>query len=179
VRSADRDRDHQEALRRSRLHYARDINDQRTLAAEGADPIRRGRHWGLLAVAVVVLAVLALVGRRDLEVPIEPDCGRPAIAVASSQVTAGAALRFRLTGADDTRYVVILDGDPVRGGGDPFGYTATPAGPALELQQCLSPTLVVAAPAGNGPHRLALLEVGPDGEAVEVTAVTVTVVGGR
>ena len=35
------------------------------------------------------------------------------IAVASSQVTAGQTLRFRLTGPDDTDYVVTLDGVPV------------------------------------------------------------------
>ena len=179
VRSADRDREHQEALRRSRLHYARDINDERTLAAAGAHPTRRGSHWGLLAAVVVVAAVLALAGRRDLEVPIEADCDDPAIAVATSQVIAGTPLRFRLTGSDDTRYVVTLDGDPVRGGGNAFGYTSTPAGPALELQQCLSPTLVIAAPAGNGPHELAVLAVGDDGAASEVSSVTVTVTGGR
>jgi hypothetical protein len=179
VRAGDRDREHREALRRSRLHYARDINDQRTLAAAGEAPIRRGKHWTLLVVAVLVAVVLALAGRRDTEVPIEADCANPAIAVSSGQVTAGNALRYRLTGADDTRYVVTLDGEPVGGGGNAFGYVSTPAGPALELQQCLSPTLVLAAPAGNGPHELALLEVADDGTVTEVAAVTVTVTGGR
>jgi hypothetical protein len=165
-------------MRRSRLHYARDINDQRTLAAAGEEPIRRGKHWTLLAVAVLVAVVLALAGRRDTEVALEADCANPAIAVSSSQVVAGNPVRYRLTGADDTRYVVTLDGEPVDGG-NAFDYVSTPAGPALELQQCLSPTLVLAAPAGNGPHELALLEVAADGSATEVAAVTVTVTGGR
>jgi hypothetical protein len=180
VRAADRDRELKEALRRSRVHLARDINDERTLATAGQAPIRRGNHWTLLAVAVVVAAVLALTAGRDKDVPINADCAHPAIAVASSQVTAGNALRFRLTGADDTRYVVTLDGEPVRGdAGSTVGYTTTPAGPALELQQCLSPTLLVAAPAGNGPHELALLQVADDGATTRVAAVTVTVTGGR
>lgn len=180
MRGADRDRELKEALRRSRVHLARDINDERALATAGEAPIRRGNHWTLLAVAVVVAAVLALTAGREKDVPITADCAHPAIAVASSQVTAGNALRFRLTGADDTRYVVTLDGEPVRGdAGSTVGYTTTPAGPALELQQCLSPPLLVAAPARNGPHELALLQVAEDGAATRVAAVTVTVTGGR
>ena len=111
--------------------------------------------------AVVVLAVLGFVGSRGgEEVPITADCTTPAIAVASSEVTAGQALRYRLTGPDDTDYVVTLDGAPVRGdAGSTVSYTPTAAGPALQLQQCLSPTLLLAAPAGDGPHQLAMLRV--------------------
>ena len=43
----------------------------------------------------------------------------------------------------------------------------------------ISPTLVIAAPAGDGPHELALLQLADDGTASEVTAVTVTVIGTR
>ena len=90
--------------------------------------------------------------------PITADCDTAAIAVASSEVTAGQALRYRLTGPDDTDYVVTLDGAPVRGdAGSTVSYTETAAGPALQLQQCLSPTLLLAAPAGDGPHELAML----------------------
>ncbi|MGY1601260.1 hypothetical protein [Geodermatophilus sp. SYSU D00815] len=170
------------ANRRHRLRMARDINDTRTLADPdaGSGGPRRGRHWLVLAVAAAVMAVLALVARGQDDVPVTADCTTPAIAVASSSVPAGSALRFRLTGPDDTSYVVTLDGEPVRGdAGSVVGYTETPAGPALELRQCLSPTLVIAAPAGDGPHELALLEVAADGTAREVTAVTVTVTGTR
>ena len=41
------------------------------------------------------------------------------------------------------------------------------------------PAPVLAAPAGDGPHRMALLEVGEDGAATEVDAVTITVTGTR
>jgi hypothetical protein len=58
-------------------------------------------------------------------------------------------------------------------------YTQTPAGPALELDQCVSPTLVVAAPAGDGPHELALLQLADDGTTQQVAAVTLTVSGTR
>ena len=164
--------------RRTRLHYARDVNDQRALA-DDTPPIRRGRNWTWFVVAAVVMAVLGFAGSRGAEeVPLTADCATPAIAVASSEVTAGEALRFRLTGPDDTDYVVTLDGSPVRGdAGSTVPYTQTAAGPALRLQQCLSPTLLLAAPAGDGPHQLALLRLAADGTTSEVAATTLTVSG--
>ena len=167
--------------RRTRLHYARDINDERTLA-DDRSPIRKGRHWGWLAAAVLALVVLAVTrgGGGDDDVPLTASCSTPAIAVESSVVTAGDPLRFRLTGPDDASYVVAVDGTPVRGdAGSTVSYTETPAGPALRLQQCLSPTLVVAAPAGDGAHELALLQVAADGTTRQVADTTVTVEGTR
>jgi hypothetical protein len=76
--------------------------------------------------------------------------------------------------------VVTLDGAPVRGNaGSTVSYTTTAAGPALQLQQCVSPTLLLAAPAGDGPHRLAVLAVGADGSTTPAAEVTVTVSGTR
>ena len=170
------------ANRRHRQRIARDINDVRALNdPDGGGPrARRGRHWLLLAITAAVLGVLALVGGGGKDVPLTADCTTPGIAVASSRVVAGDALGYRLTGPDDTRYVVTMDGAPVRGdAGGTVTYTQTPAGPALELQQCLSPTLTIAAPAGNGPHELAVLEVADDGTAREVRSVTITVTGTR
>jgi len=166
--------------RRTRMHYARDVNDQRALA-DDRPTIRRGRNWTWLVVTVVVMAVLGFAGRRGgQDVPITADCVTPAIAVASSQVTAGQALRYRLTGPDDTAYVVTLDGVPVRGdAGSTVSYTATPAGPSLQLAQCLSPSLLLAAPAGDGPRELALLRLADDGSTRQVAAVTVRVRGTR
>ncbi len=164
--------------RRFREHIARDINDERTLASGGEAPIRRSNHWLWLAVAVVVAAVLLLVNRGGTEVPLTADCAHPRIALGEGQVAAGNPLHFRITGPDHTKFVVTMDGAPVQGdAGSLVQYTQTPAGPALELQQCLSPTLVVAAPAGNGAHELGLLQLAADGSATQVQAVTVTVVG--
>jgi hypothetical protein len=167
--------------RRTRLHYARDVNDQRALAADDRPTIRRGRNWTWLAVAVVVMAVLGFAGSRGAEeVPITAQCDDARIAVGSSEVTAGEPMRFRLTGADDTDYVVTLDGQPVRGdAGSTVSYAQTPAGPALQLQQCLSPTLVLATPAGDGPHTLAMLRIADDGSAELAASTTFTVSGTR
>jgi hypothetical protein len=168
-----------EANRRSRLHLARDINDERTLAGEVAAPIRRGRHWIWFTGAAVALGVLAIVGGRgSTDVPVTPSCQTPAIALGSGRVTAGDPLAYRVTGPDDARYVVTLDGQPVRGdAGSLISYTQTDAGPAFRLQECLSPTLRIAAPAGNGPHRLAVLQVAADGRARQVADTTVTITG--
>src|SRR3954454_19235434 len=170
------------ANRRHRLRMARDINDVRTLNDPDVGVPRRkhGRHWLLLAIVAAVLGVLAFVGGRGEDVPITASCATPDIAVASSQVAAGSALQYRLTRPDAARYVVTVDGDPVQGdAGGTVSYTQTPAGPALELQQCVSPTLEIAAPAGDGPHELALQQLADDGTARQVAAVTLTVSGTR
>src|SRR4051794_36904644 len=103
------------ANRRQRLRLARDINDVRTLNDPdgGVRPARRGRHWILLGIAAAVLGGLALVSGGEHDVPITTDCATPDIAVGSSQVVAGDALQYRLTGPDGVRYVVTLDGEPV------------------------------------------------------------------
>jgi hypothetical protein len=166
--------------RRSRMHYARDVNDERALA-DDRPTIRRSRNWTWLAVAVVVMGALGFAGSRGAQdVPITADCATPGIAVASSAVTAGQPLRYRLTGPDDTDYVVTLDGAPVRGdAGSTVSYTETAAGSALQLQQCLSPTLLLAAPAGDGPHELALLRLAADGSTTPAATTTVQVSGTR
>jgi hypothetical protein len=167
--------------RRTRLHLARDINDERTLAHDAEPPIRRGRGWLWLAAATAGLAVLAVVGPRGGDdVTLATSCTTPAIAVGASQVAAGDALPFKVTGPDSTDYVVTMDDNPVQGdAGSLVTYTQTPAGPAFQLQDCLSPTLLIAAPAGEGPHRLALLSTGSDGATRQVAATTVTVTGTR
>ena len=111
--------------------------------------------------------------RGEDEVPLTASCDAPAIGVSSSELTAGQTFYYRLTGADDTAYVVTVDGEPVRGdAGSTVSYTETDAGPSLELAQCLSPSLALAAPAGDGPHDLALLELPADGTTTTVARVT-------
>ncbi|MCO7220352.1 hypothetical protein [Klenkia sp. PcliD-1-E] len=166
--------------RRTAQHFARDIGDERALAGD-ATPIRRGNHWTWLTVAVVVLAVLGFTSSRGAdEVPLAADCSSPAIGVSSSQVTAGQTMYVRITGPDDVPYVVTVDGEPVRGdAGSTVSYTQTPAGPALELTQCLSPGLAIAAPAGDGPHEVAVLAVSGDGTTRQVATTTLQVSGTR
>ena len=164
--------------RRTRLHYARDVNDERALA-DDRPTVHRSRHWTWLVVVAGALAVLAVAGGRGAQdVPLTADCDTAAIGVQTSAVTAGEPLRFRLTGPDDAPYVVTLDGEQVRRYAGGTG-TGSATGPQLELRQCLSPTLAIATPAGDGPHRLAMLRVEPDGSTRPVAEVVVTVSGTR
>lgn len=166
--------------RRSRLHFAKDINDLRTVAAAGErPPVRRRRmHWTLLLIAAAVLLFLGFVGNFGSReaVSLDPDCEHPTIGVESSEVASGTPLRYRLAGPNGADYIVTLDGEPVRGdGGSAVSYEQTPAGPALQLQLCLSPTLVIAAPAPPGPHELAMRRLESSGQTTELTSVTITV----
>jgi len=166
--------------RRSRLHFAKDINDVRTVAAAGERPSQRRRRapWTLLLVATAALLFLGFSGTLGGggELALDPDCDDPAIAVDSSEAAAGTPLRYRLTGPDEVAYLITLDGEPIRGdGGSGTQYEQTPAGPVLRLQQCLSATLVVATPARPGPHELAMLRLESSGRTIEVATVTVTV----
>jgi len=165
--------------RRSRVHFAKDINDQRTVATGGERPAQRRRRtpWTLLLIAAGVLLFLAFAGNFGGEdVQLDPDCENAAIGLESEQTPAGTPLRYRLAGPDGVDYIVTLDGEPVRGdGGSEVPYEQTPAGPVLQLQQCLSPTLVIAAPARPGPHELAMLRLEPSGETTELTSISLTV----
>jgi hypothetical protein len=173
-----RDAELAEANRQQRLRIARDLGDEATLARDGEPEIRRTRHWLWFGVAAAGLSIAALVGGRSgSDVSLAANCATPSIAASPPSVQAGAPLGYRITGPDDARYVVTLDGTPLRGGDAAVQYTATATGPAITLQQCLSPTVLTAAPAGDGPHTLALLSVGSDGQARQVSAVTVTVTG--
>ncbi len=131
----------------------------------------------MLLVAAGVLLFLAFAGLSGgQDVALDPDCENPTIGLDSDQTPAGTPLRYRLAGPDDVGYIVTFDGEPVRGdGGSEVTYEQTLAGPVLRLQQCLSPTLVIAAPAPPGPHELAMLRLEPNGETTELTSVVVTV----
>jgi hypothetical protein len=166
-----------DANRRQRLRLARDLGDEETLARDGEPIVQRSRHWLWFGFAAAALVVLPLIGHgSDTDVPLTASCTTPALATSTTSVQAGATLGYRVTGPQDARYVVTLDGTPVTGDGS-LDRTSTPAGPAITLEGCLSPTLLTPAPAGDGPHTLALHAVAPDDSVRQVSAVTVTVTG--
>lgn len=167
-----------EANRRQRLRLARDTGDEATLARDGEPVIQRSRHWLWFGFAVAAIVVLPLIGRgSSTDVALPASCTTPFLEVSAPTVQAGAPLGYRVTGPQAARYVVTLDGTPVTGGGPAVDRTSTPVGPAIGLQGCLSPTMLTAAPAGDGPHTLVLLAVAADGTSRQVAAATVTVSG--
>jgi hypothetical protein len=166
-----------DANRRQRLRIARDLGDEDTLARDGEPRIQRSRHWLWFGFAAAALVALPLIQRGSSpDVSLATSCTTPALATSSSSAQAGATFGYRVTGPQDARYVVTLDGRPVSGEGT-ISPTITPAGPAITLQACLSPTLLTPAPAGDGPHTLTLLSVAPDDSFRQVAATTLTVTG--
>lgn len=165
-----------EANRRQRQHFARDINDQRTLAAGGELSGHPRRSPWLLLVAVAAFFLLAaFVGGGSDPVPIERSCTTPAVVVETSQVVAGNNLRVRSTGPQDEQYILTIDGEPVQGQPDQqVPFTSTPDGPAYALIDCVSPSFLIQAPVQAGEYELGLVAYGAAG-AETVTTVSLTV----
>ncbi|MGI8691282.1 MAG: hypothetical protein ACR2JK_00040 [Geodermatophilaceae bacterium] len=166
------------ANRRQREHFARDINDQRTLAAGGEIPGHRKRSPWLLLAAVAAFFLLAAFFRGGAEtdpVAIERSCTVPALVVEMSTVVGGDNIRVRSTGPQDEQYILTIDGEPIRGQADQEPpYTSTPEGPAYSLLDCVSPSFLIPSPVQAGEHKLELVAYGAAG-AETVATVTLTV----
>lgn len=167
------------ANRRQRTHLARDINDERTLAAGGV-LAGHGRRspWVMLAVVATFFVLAALVSGRGVDpVAIERSCTTPALAVLSTQITAGDTLRVRSTGPQDEQYILTIDDEPLQGQPDQqVPIVSTPAGPAYSLIDCVSPSFLIQAPVQTGEYTLGLLRYGITGASMAAT-VTLTVTG--
>jgi len=172
-----RDMELADANRRQREHFARDINDERTLAAGGELGGHRRRSPWLLLVAVAAFFLLAAFVRGGGADPvaIERSCTQPSLAVETTQILAGENLRVRSTGPQDEQYIFTIDGEPVQGQPDQqVTFTSTPEGPAYTLIDCVSPSFLVPSPVQVGKHELALVAYGAAG-ARTVATVTLTV----
>lgn len=168
------------ANRRYRTHLARDINDQRALAA-GPEIAghRRRSPWLLLAAVAAFFLLAALVrgGGGEELVPIERSCTVPALAVESTRIPAGQSFRVRSTGPQDEQYILVVAGEPVQGQPDQqVTFTSTPDGPAYGLVDCVSPSFLVPSPSLAGEYDLELIEYGAAG-ARTVATVTLTLTG--
>jgi hypothetical protein len=172
-----RDPELAEANRRQREHFARDINDERALAAGGEIRMQRRRSPWLLLAAVAAFFLLAafLQGGGQEQVPIERSCSQPGLAVQAGQLQAGANFLVRSTGPQDEQYILTIDGEPVQGQPDrQVQFTRTPEGPAYVLMDCVSPSFLIQSPAQAGRYELALIRYGAAG-AETVVSVTLTV----
>lgn len=164
------------ANRRQREHFARDINDQRTLAGGGELPGHRRRSPWLLLAAVAGFFILAALVRGGAEpLPIERSCTQAGLVLESTQVRAGENLRVRSTGPQDELYILTVAGEPVQGQPDQrVPFTSTPDGPAYSLIDCVSPSFLIQSPVQAGDYEVALIQYGAAG-ADPVASATLTV----
>ncbi len=166
------------ANQRQREHFARDINDERALAAGMQIAGHRRRSPWLLLVAVAAFFLLAAFfrgGAGTAVVPIERSCTQPALVLGSSTVRAGDTLRIRSTGPQDQQYILTIDGEPIQGQADQqVTFTSTPDGPAYTLIDCVSPSFLIQSPVQAGEYDVALIGSGAAG-AAQVAVVTLTV----
>lgn len=168
------------ANQRQRLHYARDINDERAIAAGGEIAGHRRRSPWLLLAAVAAFFLLAAFFRGGAgvdPVAIERSCTQPALVLQVATIRAGDTLRVRSTGPQDEQYILTIDGEPVQGQADQqVTFTSTPDGPAYTLIDCVSPSFLIQSPAQAGRYDVALIMYGAAG-AETVASVTLTVTG--
>ncbi|MBA2391050.1 MAG: hypothetical protein H0V67_12440 [Geodermatophilaceae bacterium] len=172
-----RDPELADANRRQREHFARDINDQRTLAAGGEVPGQRRRSpWLLLAAVTAFFLLAAFVRGGGNPFPIERSCTQAALVTEARVVVSGDNLRVRTTGPQDAQYILTFDGEPVQGQPDQqVTFTSTPEGPAYTLTDCVSATFLVQSPIEVGLHELALVAYDAAGaRTVATVALTVT-----
>lgn len=172
------DRELTEANRRYREHIARDINDQKALAGRAeVTGHRRRSGWLLLAAVVALLLLAALVRGGSETLTIPRSCTEPALVVESRTVDAGTNFFLRSTGPQDTSYVISVAGQPVQGQADrSTTFTPTPAGPAYNLTDCVSPIFLVPAPVEPGAFAVELIRYDAAGP-LTVASVDMTVVG--
>ncbi|MBA3523729.1 MAG: hypothetical protein H0T85_04085 [Geodermatophilaceae bacterium] len=177
-REGHRDPELAEGNRRYRQHIARDINDERALAAGGnVAGHKRKSSWFLLGAVAVFFLLAALVRGGSSELTITRDCTTPAVVVGAAEVRGGEPFELRSTGPQDATYIITIDGTPVQGQPDrQVPQESTPDGPAYGLVDCVSPSFLVPAPGEPGEHVIGLLQYDASGSR-EVASVSLTVVG--
>lgn len=165
------------ANQRQREHFARDINDERTLAGGGnLSGHRRRSPWLLLAAVAAFFMLAALVQGGGEPLTIERSCTQPALVLEFNRVLAGENLRVRSTGPQDAQYILTIAGEPVQGQPDQqVPFVSTPEGPAYSLMDCVSPSFLIQAPVRAGDYEVALVQYGAAGtETVASATLTVT-----
>lgn len=173
-----RDAELEAGNRRQRQHFARDINDERLLAAGGDVTGHKRRSSWLLLIAVAAFFLLAaLVRGGSSELAIARDCTRPAVVLGLAEVRAGDTFELRSTGPQDAMYIITIDGTPVQGQPDrQVPQESTPDGPAYGLIDCVSPSFLVPSPTAPGQHEIGLVQYDATGSH-EVASAPLTVIG--
>lgn len=150
-----------EAARRQRVRFARDIGDEQGVA--WAHEPRRGPRKFTVATFVVLVAFLVL-GAVPLLLHdgdgglVQPNCAAVAVEVGPNRVVAGERYAWQVAGPEAAQYVVAIDAETVTV--DPGGRAVAARGAVLAgptgLPGCRSKQTVTTAPAGTGPHEVAV-----------------------
>lgn len=169
----------EEAARRQRVRFARDVGDEAGLAWAHEPRRRRSRLTGGTALVLVAFALLGALPLllRDGDGLVRPDCVRAAVGAGPSRVDAGGKFAWQAAGPDSGSYVVALDAREVTGPAAGPVQVVTGrvlAGPTV-LNGCRSAQTVVTAPDQQGGHEIVLFRhAGSGWERAAVAALQVS-----
>jgi hypothetical protein len=157
-----RDRGKEEAARKQRARFARDVGDERGQAWAHQTPRAKRSKFtvvvGAIFVAFAVLGTLPLILHKGDSQLVRPNCSTPAAAVGPARIKPGGTFAWQAAGPEQGPYVLALDTATVTG---PVGGPVTPdAGKVLSapltLTGCRSPQTLATGPDAKGAHEVAL-----------------------
>lgn len=157
-RDPDRDRELAEGNERTRRAFARDINDERSLAFDGST-VRRKRRGTWMIGLVIVFLLLGAAGLLPKigGIPLRVDCDRPGVALGRPTVQGGALVQWRATGPDDVDYVLTLDATSLVDNDAGLQATGgTVLSPAFRMSKCQTGGAEFRAPEDYREHTVRL-----------------------
>jgi hypothetical protein len=156
-----RDRGKEEAARRQRARFARDVGDEHALAWAHEPPHRRSRFTiGVMAVflAFAIIGAVPLFLHHGDGQLVQPNCDTPALDAGPARIRPGTTFAWQAAGPEQGPYVVTLDAAAVTGAaGGPVTVDngRVLSGPTA-LFGCRSAQTLAQAPDGTGSHEVAL-----------------------
>jgi hypothetical protein len=157
-----RDRGKEEAARKQRARFARDVGDEHGQAWAHQTPRpKRSRITVIVAsifIAFAVLGALPLVLHDGDSQLIRPNCTTPAVATGPAKIKPGTNFAWQAAGPEQGPYVLVLDAATVTG---PVGGPVTPdngrvLSAPIALTGCRSAQTLAAGPDNSGTHEVAL-----------------------
>jgi hypothetical protein len=159
-----RDRGKDEAARKQRARFARDVGDEHGQAWAHEAPRRHSKFTIVVLVLFVVFAVLGAIpmflNRGDSQL-VQANCDRPAVDAGPARIGPGTKFAWQAAGPPRGTYVVTLDAAEVSG--PATGPVTVDTGRVLSgptgLSGCRSAQTVTAGPDSKGSHEVALFRL--------------------
>jgi hypothetical protein len=156
-----RDRGKDEAARKQRARFARDVGDEQGLAWAHEPQRKRSKFTiGVAAVfaAFVIIGALPLILHNGDSQLVRPNCDAPAVEAGPPRIRPGTNFAWQAAGPQSGPYVVTLDAATVTGAA--AGPVKVDTGRVLsgptDLSGCRSAQTVTAGPDAKGSHEVAL-----------------------